>query len=187
MHIDRMTLTECEWRTMHHHKHRHRHQLIIIFIIVIIIFIVTMQATAARTATSLIMDNGLLRREFTLTPAFGTTDLRVNAQRSRGGEQSAFRSVHPEARITLDGVPFDVGGLTQTGGFLAYANRSELGFASNPAAFAFHDLNITTVVAPFPWTPGTRHSPPDVSWPPKGVSLPCWLHCVQHIHRRIDN
>jgi len=30
---------------------------------------------------------------------------------------------------------------------------------------------VSALEAPFPWTPGTRHSPSELNWPPKGVEL----------------
>ena len=59
--------------------------------------------------------NGLVSRRFVLSPAFGTVDWIVNGSSRRGGAQSMFRAVTPEATITLNGSVFTVGGLETAG------------------------------------------------------------------------
>ena len=54
----------------------------------------------------IIMENGLLRRTFRISPNTACTDL---FNRSNG--QQLIRSVKPEARVTLGGVTYNVGGL----------------------------------------------------------------------------
>lgn len=112
------------------------------------------------------MTNGLVSRIFTLSPAFGTVDFRRHAELQRGGDQSLFRSVHPEAIITFDrNRTFAVGGLIQKRTFLAYCNRSDFALSSDPDAFRFVNYSVSDPVAPFPWIPGTRHSPKELKWP----------------------
>ena len=41
----------------------------------------------------------------------------------------------------------------------------------NTTAFQFASLTIGTPETPFPWKPGTRFAPSNVSWPPAGVAL----------------
>jgi hypothetical protein len=84
-----------------------------------------------------------------------------------------FRAVMPEGQLTLDNTTFDIGGLSQVSTFRAYCNRSELGLSNttvNPA-FRYVSHSVGKPIAPFPWTPGTRHSPPEYKWPPMGKSL----------------
>ena len=107
------------------------------------------------------------------TQAFGTIDWVLNATTARGGAQSMFRAVMPEGQLTLDNTTFDIGGLSQISTFRAYCNRSELGLSnisSNPA-FRYVSHSVGEPIAPFPWTPGTRHSPPEYKWPPVGKNL----------------
>lgn len=53
----------------------------------------------------------------------------------------------------------------------SYFNRSGVLLGVNTTAwrYASHTTGAPTVTVP--WTPGTRHSPKDVSWPPKGLRL----------------
>ena len=43
--------------------------------------------------------------------------------------------MHPEAIVQLNGTDVAIGGLTQTGTFLAYCNRSDLKLGLDPNAF----------------------------------------------------
>eukprot|EP01059_Diplonema_ambulator_P013718 TRINITY_DN2428_c1_g3_i1.p1 TRINITY_DN2428_c1_g3~~TRINITY_DN2428_c1_g3_i1.p1 ORF type:complete len:725 (+),score=278.65 TRINITY_DN2428_c1_g3_i1:54-2228(+) len=115
--------------------------------------------------------NGLVSRKFLIQPAFGTVDVTLNATKKYGGEQSLFRSVHPEATVWLSGKQYSVGGLQQVDTFLAYCNRTSLTFKADPTAFQYVNHSISTPTAPFPWTPGSRYSSTIYSWPPKGVTL----------------
>ena len=158
--------------------------------------------------------NGLISRRFVTSPAFGTVDYVLNASTSYGGEQSMFRTVKPEALVTINGTTLSVGGLLQTQAlptvFLAYANRSDFALGVDTTAFQvrrvswigatvavaprwvsllsafprivcvcvrvrvclqFVSYQVTTPQAPFPWTPGSRHSPVEYAWPPRGVVL----------------
>ena len=122
------------------------------------------------------LSNTLTSRRFVLSqtanapPLFGTLDWLVNTTAS--GAESMLRALEPEASITLDGVAYDVGGLTSPSAFRAYCNRSDSAFASTAAnrTFAYVAHRVSTPAAPFPWAPGTRHSS-HTPWPPAGVSL----------------
>jgi len=150
----------------------------------------TPSRVVAPTPASLQLTNGLLTRTFTLLPAFGTVDLVSNATANHGGTASAFRAVVPEGVVTINGLRYRIGGLMQGNGsewpgnrFRAYANRTEsldlraatatdlaaAGF--DGGAFRYKSHSVSGVEAPFPWTPGTRHSPSELVWPPAGVSL----------------
>jgi hypothetical protein len=145
--------------------------------------VTTPSATSYVTVTKSYIEigNGLIYRRFSLMNSsanaqftgFATTDFRLQAAPSRGGEQSLFRRATPEAVITLDGVTYDVGGLKSTGVVLAYCNRTELPaeLVTDAKAFSYNSHSISEPVAPFPWTAGTRGSPPDISWPPRGKTL----------------
>ena len=115
--------------------------------------------------------NRLIDRVFTLAPTFGTIDQVRHAEPARGGSQSMFRSVHPEAEVVLDNITFEVGALVQNRTFLAYCNRSDFGLGVNPDAWQYANYSISAPEAPYPWVPGTRHSPTELSWPPKGTRL----------------
>ena len=114
------------------------------------------------------LSNGLLRRRFVTTPAFGTIDFEVQ---SEGGWRSVFRAVEPEAVISLDGRDVAVGGLASST-VRAYCNRTEF-FETLYAetALAYVEYRVTMPVAPYPWTAGSRHSNPETQWPPPGRRL----------------
>ena len=136
-------------------------------------------ATAASgTPCGIELANGLVSRRFVTTPAFGTIDWLLNATIERGGLRSMMRAPAPEAILRLGGVDFTVGGLQSTSAFRAYINRTEYQDtltgphgADVNTTFAYLTHRVGTPQAPFPWTPGTRGSPPDLSRPPKGVTL----------------
>lgn len=120
------------------------------------------------------ISNGLISRRFVTSPAFGTIDYILNASTPFGGEQSMFRTVKPEAQITLNGTAYNVGGLTLHTPFLtkfhAYCNRSDFNLDIDKSAFHYVSHSVSSPVAPFAWTPGTRYSP-KYAWPPKGKTL----------------
>eukprot|EP01064_Diplonema_japonicum_P031465 TRINITY_DN563_c0_g1_i1.p1 TRINITY_DN563_c0_g1~~TRINITY_DN563_c0_g1_i1.p1 ORF type:complete len:723 (+),score=200.15 TRINITY_DN563_c0_g1_i1:56-2224(+) len=133
-------------------------------------------AYVSNTGNGLVIGNGLVSRRFVTSPAFGTVDLVLNATSKYGGEQSLFRSVHPEATVWMNEKEYKVGGLEQVETFLAYCNRTSLSFKADPNAFRYVNHTVSAPKAPFPWTPGTRFSSTVYSWPPKGVTLSVVFH-----------
>ena len=115
------------------------------------------------------ISNGILTRRFTVSPAFGTIDLFLH---SSDTNVSMFRAIEPEATLVLNHVDYHVGGLTQKDGFRSYFNRTHLEqkISRNRSAFHYVSHHVSRPGAPFPWTPGTRHSLP-LPWPPKGITL----------------
>lgn len=126
------------------------------------------------------LGNGLISRVFSVSPDWSTWDIAT----SRG---SALRGTSPEAKVTLDGIEYNVGGLVplkqdrktlcpQPFGLTkvsdncptAYFNRSTP-MGANASAFSYSGHITTTPTAPFPWTPA-RHAP-HVPWPPHGLQL----------------
>ena len=80
-----------------------------------------------------------------------------------------LRAVGPEGALALNGTVYNVGALRQNSTFLGYVNRSALALHADPTALQFSHYTVGVPDAPFPWTPGTRHAPTQVAWPPKGV------------------
>lgn len=142
-------------------------------------------ATAASgTPCGIALSNGLTSRRFLMTrskvpsktPLFGTIDWILNASLEYGGTRSMFRAAEPEGIVRIDGVDYEVGGMRSIDSFRAYCNRSEFldslaGPSNASEAFVYKAHRISVPLAPFPWVPGTRGSPADLQWPPKGVSL----------------
>ena len=128
--------------------------------------------------STLSLENGLVRRIFTLKPGFGTVDLR-----NEGSGLSALRHVLPEAEFRINGTDYVLGGLyiadvpSPTGptytGQHAYLNRTGLldRLEVRPNAWTYAEHWVGTPEADLPWTPGRRNSPSDASWPPKGARL----------------
>ena len=98
-----------------------------------------------------------------MTPAFGTIEYT-----SLCTQKSLLRTLLPEGYIMLDNTTYPIGGLAQTGHH-SFINRSKIAVLDN----AFEMVSYTTgsPVAPYPWTPGYRHAPSNVKWPPEGKTL----------------
>ena len=118
------------------------------------------------SGNTLTLSNGLITRQFSLSPAFGATDYR-----SELASRSLLRAVNDEAKLTLDGVQYGVGGLRANSATHAYLNRSLLSFSSDPSTFQYAGYNCSAPTAPFHWEPGLRHSPLTSPWPPQGLRL----------------
>lgn len=129
------------------------------------------------TATTLKKDgelihltNGLIERSFLIRDgAFCTVEYK-----HLRSLQTFFRSVSPEANLTLSGSPFDVGGCLGVGDehheFWTPDVYLPLLIADSKA-FQFKSFTTTLPEKAFEWEPGRRHSPTDMAWPPKGLRL----------------
>ena len=135
------------------------------------------RATIVRDSSTITLSNGLVRRQFALTPAFGTIDL---ANEVTG--VSALRDIGPaEAHLVVNGTNVLLGGLsvhvpkspTAYSGAHAFLNRTDLEsrLRAAPGAWTCTDIWTGIPEAPFPWTPGRRGAPASARWPPAGVRL----------------
>lgn len=122
-------------------------------------------STVSVDSGSITISNGLISRIFALSPDFHTIDFQGVID-----SQFVLRSVTPEAFIQLDNVSYAIGGAVQNSTH-AYLDRSHLNLSINAAAWHYSDHTISKPEAKFQWKPGTRFSPSDVNWPPKGVHL----------------
>ena len=120
--------------------------------------------------TELSLENGLVQRTFTVRGgALCTTEYK-----NLVSEQTFFRAISPEANITLNGHAFDVGGCEgQPPLTMEFWTPDDwkANLTANASAFQFRNFSKSTPTALFPWEPGTRHTPTDISWPPTGVHL----------------
>ena len=132
----------------------------------------------------LLLANGLVEREFSTAPDFACVSFRSLLQRPAA---EILRSVQPEALVQLDGITYHIGGLVlPTAGATncsaeACPTAARLGVWTDPAtlsgmvrndsAFSYESHSLGTPQPRYEWTPGTRHAPSDVDWPPKGVAL----------------
>lgn len=115
-------------------------------------------------AQEIVLSNGLLRRTFRTGPNAAT----VAFDNAVTGT-ALLRGVQPEARVELDGVSYDIGGLVGQGEY-AYLRREWIDtFTSDPRAFKFLRYEHGPTQAPFVWQ---RVRPaPAAPWPAPGVRL----------------
>jgi hypothetical protein len=118
---------------------------------------------------SLTLSNGLISRTFVfgVGKGFGTIDFRDET-----ASISLLRAIEPEGYVSLSGLNYTLGSLIQTGTtYHAYLNRSDTGIVFNPDGFDAISYSLGTPQAPFAWTPGTRGSPLNSEWPPRGLQV----------------
>lgn len=112
------------------------------------------------------LSNGLVRRIIRLRPNAATValdNLMTGAP--------LLRAVRPEARVELDGVKCDVGGLVgqPIQNYLKPAWLDQM--RAEPTAFRFVELKTGKTEARFAWKKHREWMPGDRPWPPPGVSL----------------
>eukprot|EP00759_Apiculatamorpha_spiralis_P003376 PhF_6_TR11585/c1_g1_i1/m.18738 len=113
------------------------------------------------------LSNGLITKIFTLDPTlgFGLTQFY-----SHVANMSILRAVGPEAIVLLDNVSYNVGDMYQQEPRV-FLNLSSV--VKNSTAFQGVGCATSPITAPYPWKPGTRGAPVNVSWPPKGLHVEC--------------
>lgn len=124
------------------------------------------RATASADGREVTLDNELVRRVFRLTPNATT----VSFENLMTGE-SLLRAVRPEAILELDGVRYEVGGLTgqPVQNFLKPEWIDQL--KANPGAFQFTGYHFGKTEARFAWKKHREWMSKDLPWPAPGVSL----------------
>ena len=116
------------------------------------------------TAADLVLDNGLIRRVFRLQPNAAT----VGFQNLMTGS-SILRAVKPEATLSLNGRPWDIGGLVgqPEHGYLLPEWVNQMAAATGAWRCVGFELKRTE--APFQWK-RKRHAS-DLPWPPPGIGI----------------
>ena len=110
------------------------------------------------------MSNGLIRRTWRLAP-----DAASVAFDNLTNGAALLRGVKPEAAVTLDDVPYNVGGLLGQPDY-AYLRSEWLDrMTADPSAFRFAGFETGKTKARLDWK-RVRHSD-NLPWPPPGVSL----------------
>jgi hypothetical protein len=114
----------------------------------------------------LVLDNGLARRVIRLAPNAATIDL----QNLTSGERY-LRAIAPEARVKLDGVDYEVGGLK--GAPVAnYINAAWLDtLHADPQAYQFASYTVGETIPRFAWKKRLEWMARDLPWPPPGKHL----------------
>jgi len=119
--------------------------------------------TQEGATNELVLENGLARRVIRLGPNAATVDL----ENLTTGEH-LLRAVAPEARVTIDGVPFDVGGLDGQP-VQNYLDAEWLdSLTANPNAYRFADWKEGPIEARMSWQKHPEWMSRDLPWPPHG-------------------
>lgn len=120
--------------------------------------------TESGDGKSLLLSNGLIERRIRLSPNAAT----VAFDNLMTGE-SLLRGIKPEARIKVEGVSLDVGGLTGQPNYAYLLDDWIDSSRHDPKAFRFVDYEIGKIQARFAWK-RVRHAS-DLPWPPSGASV----------------
>ncbi len=112
----------------------------------------------------LVMNNGLISRTFRLQPNAATV-----AYDNLMTNQSMLRGVKPEARLKIEGITFDIGGLKGQPNYAYLLPEWLDDLSADPQAFQFVNYTLGKTKARFAWK-RVRHSA-DLPWPPPGASL----------------
>jgi len=110
------------------------------------------------------MDNGLIRRTWRLAPNAAT--VRFDNLMT---DESLLRGVKPEVMLTLNGVPFPVGGLRGQPNYAYLRDEWLDSMTTDTNAFQFSGFEVSKIQEPLPWK-RKRYSS-DMPWPPPGVGL----------------
>ena len=121
-------------------------------------------ASVEETDNQLILDNGLIRRTFATTPNFATIDYANQIT-----DSSLLRGIKPEAVLTIDGHPFEVGGLKGQPDYAYLDSDWIANMTSAQNAFQFCEYRVGEPETPYPW--GHRRSTIPSVYPPEGVTL----------------
>ncbi len=123
-------------------------------------------ATLCRGAhpNELRMSNGLIARVWRLTP-----DAASVAFDNLSNGAALLRTVKPEAAITLDGHPYNVGGLLGQPDYAYLRSEWVDRMTADPTAFRFASFEAGNTKARFAWKRVRRAD--DLPWPPPGISL----------------
>jgi len=125
------------------------------------------QAGVYRTehANEIVLDNGLVRRTFRLAPNGAT----VGLDNIMTG-QAILRGVKPEAIVTINGVRYEIGGLTGQPDYAYLLPEWLERMKKAPGAFQFVGFQVGRPAERLAWN-RVRHHAPDATWPPAGVTL----------------
>ncbi len=112
------------------------------------------------------MSNGLIARTFSMEPNGAT----VAYENSMNGA-SLLRSVRPEATIQIDGMDFDIGGLTgqPIHNYLLPEWLEEM--ESIPGSWKYSGYTVRENQERFGWKKRREWMPQDLPWPPPGLEL----------------
>lgn len=114
----------------------------------------------------LILDNGLARRVFQLTPNAACVSME-----NLGTREHLLRAIAPEARVTLNGTEFAIGGLTGApiANYINAAWRDQL--RPIPNSYQFTGWKEEELKPRFGWKKRPEWLAKDLPWPPPGKHI----------------
>ncbi len=118
-----------------------------------------------RLANEIFLTNGLIERRFRISSNAAT----VSIKNLNNGSNS-LRAVEPEARVTVDGVEFSIGGLNGQPNQAYLTDKWLNRMTTDPSSLQFQDFDVDNIIQRFPWK-RARHHAPNTAWPPKGLHL----------------
>lgn len=113
----------------------------------------------------IVLENGIVRRTFRVAPNAATVGL---DQLSSG--EALLRGVKPEARVTIDGVEYPVGGLTGQPNYAFLLPEWLDQMQADPRSLQFTGYEVGEIEPRLVWT-RPRYVPENSAWPPAGVHL----------------
>lgn len=114
----------------------------------------------------LVLSNGLISRKFSIDPNGAT----VGFENLMNGE-SIIRSVRPEARIQIDGIPFDIGGVTGQPIHNYLLPEWLDSMKAIPGSWKLTGFDTGKIKARFPWKKRKEWMAEDRPWPPPGKTI----------------
>ena len=121
-------------------------------------------ASVTETDNRLILGNGLIERTFVTSPNFATVDYTNQIT-----DSSLLRGIKPEAILTINGHPFEVGGLKGQPDYAYLDSEWIPDLTSDGNAFQFREYRAGETETPYPWV--RRRSTASSVYPPEGVTL----------------
>lgn len=114
----------------------------------------------------LLITNGLIERQFRITPNFASTGIK-----NLVSGQNYLRAVRPEAQITVNGQKFNIGGLSGQP-IQNYLLREWIEKLTNDEeSFQYVKYTIENIKPRFDWKIRKEWIPRDVKWPAAGKEL----------------
>ena len=121
-------------------------------------------ASVTETDNRLILGNGLIERTFVTSPNFATVDYTNQIT-----DSSLLRGIKPEAILTINGHPFEVGGLKGQPDYAYLDSEWIPDLTSDGNAFQSREYRVGETVIHYPWV--HRRSGTSSVYPPEGVTL----------------
>ena len=126
-----------------------------------------------------VLQNGLLRRTFKLSPNAAT----IGLDNLMTG-QAMLRAVESEAGVTIDGKEFKVGGLRGQPDRAYLLPEWTAQLTNDPGSFQFVDFSAGKPESPIKWKTKRHHA--DLPWPPPGATFSLIFHGSDETTRNIS-